>query len=301
MSASRSDSVSLAGFIDLHAHTNESDGTLPPEELIALAAASKLDALAITDHDTIEGYSKARVCARDAGVDLICGIELNSRLYFPPGDDYRSVHLLGYFPNDAPSAAFTERLHRAHEDRRIRNGKLIEVLRKLGLEITLQEVEARGRSLTGRPHFARVLVEKGYASSFEDAFTRYIGESAPSFVERQSQTTEEAIQTIREGGGIPSLAHPVRLSLPREAERAVIIRLKDAGLMALEAWHSEHSPELQAHYKSLAKDLELLVTGGSDFHGGPKPGVKLGTGLKDNIRVPRSVLENMRQLRSTPS
>ena len=155
-------------------------------------------------------------------------------------------------------------------------------------------VEARGRSMAGRPHFARILVEKGHAANSDDAFQRYIGETAPSYVERESQTTEEAIEIVRAGGGIPVVAHPVRLSLPHHIERQVLHHLKDAGLLGLEVYHSEHSPNLQAHYLRLADELKLLPTGGSDFHGAVKPGVKLGTGLRNNIRVPREFLERMR-------
>jgi len=289
-------------LVDLHSHTHESDGSLAPEELIALAKNTGLRALAITDHDTLEGYLKARQPATDAGIELICAIELNSRLYFaPPGGDYRSVHLLGYFLAGPPSGPFTARLQKALEDRRTRNGQLINRLRGLGIDITLEEVENRGRTLTGRPHFARVLVEKGYASSFDDAFTRYIGETAPTFVERESQTTEQAIQSIRDAGGIPSLAHPIRLSMTRDGERAVILRMKEAGLLALEVFHSEHNADEQAYYSRLAKDLDLLPTGGSDFHGAPKPNVKLGSGINNNIRVPYTIVEQMRKLLQQPT
>jgi predicted metal-dependent phosphoesterase TrpH len=148
--------------------------------------------------------------------------------------------------------------------------------------------------MAGRPHFARILVEKGYAANSEDAVQRYIGETAPSYVERESQTTEEAIEIVRAGGGIPVVAHPVRLALPHAIERQVLQHLKDAGLLGLEVYHSEHSPNLQAHYLRLADELKLLPTGGSDFHGAVKPGVKLGTGLRNNIRVPREFLDRMR-------
>jgi 3',5'-nucleoside bisphosphate phosphatase len=288
------DSAPLAGFIDLHSHTNESDGTLTPSELISLAKRIGLSAIAITDHDTFAGYEKAESLAAEAGLDLLRGIELNSRLSPEMDRDQRHVHVLAYFPSGVPLPKFSSWLAEEQEDRRTRNRRLIEALQKRGVDITLQEVEARGRSMAGRPHFARILVEKGYAADSDDAFERYIGETAPSYVERQSQSTEEAIQIIRAGAGIPVVAHPVRMALPEAVERQVLQQLKDAGLLGLEVYHSEHPPELQSYYLRLADELKLLPTGGSDFHGAAKPGVNLGTGLNDNVRVPHEFLERMR-------
>jgi len=292
---SDSGSLALARFIDLHAHTNESDGSLTPEELVLLAARSDLDALAITDHDTFAGFEKAAPFAARAGLDLIRGIELNSKLSLENGAQ-RSVHLLSYFPSHEPSQEFIAFLEEQRRERRSRNRKLADALQQRGVNVTLEEVEARGRSLAGRVHFARILVEKGYAADSHDAFRRYLGESAPTYVHRESQTIEQAVQTVRHGGGIPVLAHPIRLSLSREAERPLLARLKDAGLIGLEIYHSEHSPELQAHYRQLAEELDLLPTGGSDFHGSPKPDIDLGTGLHGNVRVPREFLDRMRAL-----
>ncbi len=288
-----SEPPAAAQFIDLHTHTTASDGTLAPAELVSLAKNTGVAALGITDHDTFAGYDEAVPFARELGLDLICGIELNSRLRLER--ERRAVHLLGYWPSHAPSAAFLAWLNSEREDRRNRNRQLAEVLQRRGVDITLEEVEARGRNLAGRAHFAKILVEKGYAENQEDAFREYLGETAPSYVERQSQTTEGAIGKIREGGGIPVIAHPVRLSLARDREREVLRRLKDAGLLGLEVYHSEHRPEVQAHYRQLAEELELLPTGGSDFHGAPKPDIELGTGLNGNVRVPLEFLERMRR------
>lgn len=285
----------LSGFIDLHAHTNESDGTLTPLELITLARTIGLDALAITDHDTFAGYDLARPIADRHGFDLVRGIELNTRLIFENGET-RSPHLLAYFPWRDPSPEFMAWLTKAQDDRRTRNHRLADALAARGIEIGVSEVEALGRSLAGRPHFARLLVEKGYASDFGDAFRRYLGESAPTYVERESHTTAEAIQTVREGGGIPVIAHPVRLALDIAEERRALADFTDAGLLGLEVFHSEHSPELQVHYRRIADELGLMPTGGSDFHGAVKPKVTLGTGLNDNIRVPRAFLDHMRQM-----
>ncbi|HEX4808980.1 MAG TPA: PHP domain-containing protein [Bryobacteraceae bacterium] len=283
----------LSGFIDLHSHTNESDGTLTPLELITLARTIGLDALAITDHDTFAGYDLARPIADRHGFDLIRGIELNTRFVLENGET-RSPHLLAYFPGRDPSPGFMAWLKKAQTDRRTRNNRLADALAARGIEIGVSEVEALGRSLAGRPHFARLLVEKGYASDFGDAFRRYLGESAPTYVERESHSTVEAIQTVRAAGGVPVIAHPIRLSLDIADERKALADFTDAGLLGLEVFHSEHSPELQVHYRRIADELGLIPTGGSDFHGAVKPKVALGTGINDNIRVPREFLDHMR-------
>ena len=278
----------LTDFIDLHTHTTESDGTLTPGELVHLAKQIGLSGIGITDHDTFAGYEKAVPFARQADLDLVRGIELNSKL------DSRDVHLLAYFPSGEPSPKFSAWLEDQVADRRNRNRRLADALRSRGINITLDEVEARGRSLTGRPHFARVLVEKGYAANSEDAFRRYLGEHAPSYVQRQSASTEEVIQIIRSGDGIPVLAHPGRLSLARDVERQLLIRFKEAGLSGLEVYHSEHPAPLQAYYFQLAQELDLLPTGGSDFHGTAKPDVRLGSGVNGNVRVPREFVNRLR-------
>jgi hypothetical protein len=190
-------------------------------------------------------------------------------------------------------------LRKAQDDRRTRNHRLADGLAARGIQIGVGEVEALGRSLAGRPHFARLLVEKGYARDFSDAFRRYLGEDAPTYVERESQSTVEAIQTVRAGGGIPVIAHPIRLSLDPAIERRVLTGFVEAGLLGLEVFHSEHTPELQVHYRRVADDLGLMPTGGSDFHGAVKPKVALGTGMNDNIRVPSAFLDSLRTFSRT--
>ncbi len=285
-------------FIDLHSHTTASDGSLSPAELVQLAKRSGLAALAITDHDTFDGFEEALPFARSAGLDLVRGIELNSHPAESSIVSGNAVHMLAYFPSREPSRNFVEWLANEREERRSRNRRLVDSLRRRGIEITLEEVEARGRSLAGRVHFSYILVKKGYAKNTEDAFHRFLGETAPSYVERQSPTTPELISIVRAGGGIPVVAHPIRLRLSRDAEREVLIRLKQAGLLGLEIYHSDHPPELQAHYRQLAEELDLSPTGGSDFHGAVKPKVSLGTGLAGNVRVPLDFLTRLRELQS---
>jgi predicted metal-dependent phosphoesterase TrpH len=279
--------------IDLHTHTNESDGSYTPAELIVHAVALKLEALAISDHDTFAGYDQAVQPAADAGLDLVCAIELGARTI---GSPRRAVHLLGYFLHKPPATQFRGWLDELLRNRRERNIRLIDKLQSMGVEITLHEVERIGRTLTGRPHFARVLVHKGYAANSEEAFRKYLGESASAFVERQQPDANVGIQQILAGGGLPFLAHPGRLNIrDPEAEEHLIAALKDAGLKGIEVYHSDHRQADVERYSGLAKKYDLAVSGGSDFHGDAKPRVALGTGVDGNVNVPKWVLDKLRR------
>jgi predicted metal-dependent phosphoesterase TrpH len=274
-------------LIDLHTHTNESDGSHSPAELIREAAASGIEALAITDHDTLAGYHAAVAPARAAGLELVCGIELSTKLRG------RSVHLLGYFPDREPSAPFQDWLREMQESRRDRNVRLASRLRGMGMDIRLEEVQERGRGMTGRPHFAQVMVEKGYVSDYRQAFDLYLDESASAYVPRLEPKFVEGIERIRGGGGIAVLPHPIRVNSGRLED--VLPEMCDMGLQGLEAYHSDHTPEDTARFLTLAAKNGLAVTGGSDFHGDLKPGVRLGTGSDGNLCVPRAVLEALKE------
>jgi predicted metal-dependent phosphoesterase TrpH len=272
-------------LIDLHSHTNESDGTFSPAQLIEEAVRSGVDVLAITDHDTFKGHDQALDAACDAGVDLICGIELSTKLHG------RSVHLLGYFLTHDRLAPFRSWVLELQTARRERNIRLADRLRELGFDITIEEAEAKGRGMTGRPHFAQVMVEKGYVSDLRQAFDEYLDESAKGYVFRQEPQFAESVEKIRGAGGIASLAHPIRVN---EDVSAIMPELCESGLNALEAYHSDHGVAETNLYLGLAEKYGLLVTGGSDFHGAVKPGVQLGTGCDGNLKVPRQVLERLR-------
>lgn len=275
-------------MIDLHTHTTESDGTYSPEELVEAAVHLGLEALAITDHDTLSGYKYAEPLARDAGLNLICGIEISTALGVPRR---RTVHLLGYFLHGEPTADFQSWLSYMQAARRDRNRRLVERLRVLGIDIMLEEVEAVGRSLAGRPHFARLLVEKGHASDIPEAFRKYLDEAAPGYVQRDEPTLQEGIKRINDAGGLSSLAHPIRLG-KRDAieEEKMIAEMVDAGLRAIEVYHSDHAAADAERYLGVAKKYGLRVTGGSDFHGANKPNIQLGTGLRGNLNIPAELL-----------
>ncbi|MGD1071765.1 MAG: PHP domain-containing protein [Bryobacteraceae bacterium] len=279
-------------MIDLHTHTDQSDGTFTAAELVAEAERAGLSALSITDHDTFAGYDLALPFAKAAGLDLVCGIELSTKY------GGASVHLLGYFPWGPPAAEFRAWLRFLLESRRDRNRRLIEKLRSLGIDITLAEVETMGRTLTGRPHFARVLVDKGYAKDIQDAFDKYLDESARGYVQRHEVPIEEAIERVVAAGGIASLAHPVRVARNNWAKLAEYVgAMAGMGMGAIEVWHSDHTPENVAYYLSLAERFGLAGTGGSDFHGANKPQICLGTGLRNNLCIPDQVLTDLRTRR----
>ena len=283
------------GLIDLHTHTNESDGSYTPAELVEAALSLDLEAVAITDHDTFAGYDLAAPLARARGLDLACGIELSVRMAFEVGGA-KTVHLLAYFLQEPASPAFREWILELQAGRRERNIRLIEKLQSLGVDITLAEVEALGRSLSGRPHFAKILIRKGYAKNSEQAFRDFIGESAPGYVERDSPHLAIAVQQVIAGGGIPVAAHPIRLGFRKaEDEEAAIAEMRDAGLEGLEVFHSDHSAQDSARYLTFAKKYGLAVTGGSDFHGSAKPHVSLGSGINGNVRVSKRLLDDLRK------
>ena len=271
-------------MVDLHTHSDRSDGTLSPQQLIDLARRLGLQALSITDHDSLEGYDLAEPYARRVGVELVCGIELSTRL---PSS---SIHILGYFLEQPPGETFRRHLACLQKARRERNGRLTERLRELGLSIRLEDAEKLGRSQTGRPHFAQLLVNKGYVSSIREAFELYLDESAPGYVERRDPSLENVLRWIREAGGISSWAHPARAV--REAERPaqdLFEELGAKGLSAIEVYHGDHTPEEMALFRSAAENLGMGITGGSDFHGAEKGRAQLGA-----LNLPSSLLEALR-------
>jgi hypothetical protein len=276
-------------MIDLHSHTTASDGTYSPAELIDAALAARLDALAITDHDTFGGYEEALSYAQSAGLRLVCGIEMSTKLLQP---SRKTVHLLGYFLNGGPASAFLDWIQGIQDSRRDRNRRLAARLQSMGIDIRIEEVDALGRNMAGRPHFARLMVQKGYCANPREAFDRYLDESAPGYVDREEPSLEEGITRIAEAGGISSLAHPIRLGKRNhDDEERLIAQMRDSGLQAIEVFHSDHSGADSQRYLALARKYELKVTGGSDFHGENKPNVALGRGVNGNLCVPTSVLD----------
>lgn len=278
-------------MIDLHAHTFESDGTDSPSGLIEKAAAAGLHTLAITDHDTLTAHDKAQATADALGVRLIRGVEISTKAR------NKSVHLLAYwFGGNAP-AGFLAWLEEMLEYRRERNRQLIARLQQLGIPITLDEAEALGRTITGRVHIAKVLIAKGYAKNISDAFDQYIGEDAPGFVLMEEPQTAKAVRKVREFGGVPILAHPIRLNMrDPQVEEEFIREQVDAGLLGLEVMHSDHGEKERERYLALATRYGLAPSGGSDFHGDIKPNIHLGRGKDNNVAVPQAWLDKLYSL-----
>ena len=284
-------------MIDLHTHTDRSDGTTEPEDLVRLAVQAGIEALAISDHDTLAGYDAALQTAAGCGLELICAVELSTRLHEQsvPGKREPSVHLLGYWPLSPPSVEFRWWLESQQQSRRQRNVELVAKLQQLGVEITLQDAEIYGRNQVGRPHFARVLCDKGYVSNMQEAFDIYLADDAKAAVDRDAPSLEAGIRRITDSGGIASLAHPVRLPQRGPDLAKLLDRLVALGLKGIEVFHSEHSPADTDLYVDLARRFDLIPTGGTDFHGENKPRIRLGTGIDSNICLPYSLLENMRE------
>ena len=271
-------------MIDLHSHTNESDGTCSPAQLVSEAMRAGVTTLGITDHDTLKGYDQALASAAEEGLELVCGIELSTKLHG------HSVHLLGYFFAEQGLTDFRTWILDLQAARRDRNIRLVARLQELGFDITLAEAEARGRGMTGRPHFAQIMMEKGYVTSYREAFDEYLDESAKGYVYRHEPQFSEGVDRIRKAGGIASLAHPVRV---KGDVPAMMRELCDGGMNAIEAYHSDHTQGDTELYLELARQYGLLVTGGSDFHGAVKPGVTLGRG-SGNLNIPLDLLDHLR-------
>jgi len=285
-------------LIDLHTHTDRSDGSTDAADLVRLAVQEGIEALAIADHDTLAGYDAALPIAAEIGLELVCSVELSTRPNEERSSGKRqpSVHLLGYWLLSPPSSEFRCWLQSQQESRRRRNLELVAKLEHLGVPVSLNEAEIYGRNQVGRPHFARVLCDKGYVSNIQEAFDLYLADEAKASVERDEPTLEAGIQRITESGGIASLAHPVRLPQRGPELARLLERLMEVGLQGIEVYHSEHSSADTAEYSQLASRFELIPTGGTDFHGENKPRIRLGTGIDRNISLSYSFLENMREM-----
>jgi len=266
--------------------------------LVRLAVQEGIEALAIADHDTLAGYDAALPIAAEIGLELVCSVELSTRPNEERSSGKRqpSVHLLGYWLLSPPSSEFRCWLQSQQESRRRRNLELVAKLEHLGVPVSLNEAEIYGRNQVGRPHFARVLCDKGYVSNIQEAFDLYLADEAKASVERDEPTLEAGIQRITESGGIASLAHPVRLPQRGPELARLLERLMEVGLQGIEVYHSEHSSADTAEYSQLASRFELIPTGGTDFHGENKPRIRLGTGIDRNISLSYSFLENMREM-----
>jgi predicted metal-dependent phosphoesterase TrpH len=259
-------------LIDLHIHSTASDGSYAPAEVVRQAKEGGLTAIALTDHDTVDGLAEALAAGDREGLEVIPGVEISAQ--FPGG----TMHILGLFV-DYRNGLLDKRLAVLKQARIDRNPRIIAKLNALGLRITMAQVEAiAGGGQIGRPHIARALMESGYVSDLQEAFDKYLGWQRAAYVSKFRFPPPEALAMIREAKGIPVLAHPFTLNLGSAgALKKLIVELQGLGLAGLEVYYSEHTPEQEALYLKLARELDLVVTGGSDFHGDNKPEITLGS------------------------
>lgn len=274
-------------MIDLHTHSTESDGTLTPQELMQLASDSGLSAIALTDHDTVGGLSKAKPVAEKLGIELVPGIELST--------DYNGteVHMLGFYIDDT-NPAFLKKLQEFIDSRNLRNEKMAFLLQKEGFSVTLEDLyQEYPDSVITRAHFARYLVEHNFVKDRDTVFRKYLGDNCRCYVPREKISPFEAIDLIHLGGGLAFFAHPVLCHMNHDRLRFFVRDLKAAGLTGMEAVYSMNSPGDERNMKKLAQEFHLLISGGSDFHGENKPYIHLGTG-KGNLKIPDSILTDIK-------
>ena len=273
-------------YIDLHTHSTCSDGTFLPAEVVKLAKEKGISAIALTDHDTLDGLPEAIEEGKKYGVEVITGIE------FSVNAD-TEMHMLGLnFNIDCPS--IREVLDEMIIEREKRNHIVIEKLAELGMYITIEDILAETTSrVTGRSQIAKAMMKKGYVSTLKEAFDKYLYFGKPAFVERRSLTPEEAIDLFHKSGGKAFLAHLNQTGKTDEELYTVLSNLKKAGLDGIEGYYTEYTEDMNRRYRKMAADLGLLLSGGSDFHGENKAGYELGEG-KGNLRIPYELIENLR-------
>lgn len=261
---------------------------MTPAEVVREAKRAGLAAIALSDHDTIDGLREAIEEGRKIGVEVIPAIEFSVQ-------SKTETHILGYFI-DCENPDLLRAIEEIVDLRIERNYVTCQKLNELGFDITIEEVRALApNNFVGRAHFARVLMDKGYTKSVKEGFDKYMSAGQYAYCEKQKLTAREAVELIAKCGGISFLAHPHLTKLPDDELREFLIELKGYGLSGLEGYYTDYTPEMQEKYQNLAKDLGLMISGGTDFHAAMKPHISIGTGL-GNMKIPYSVLENMKKL-----
>ncbi len=271
-------------MIDLHTHTTHSDGSLTPRELVKLAKEQGFSAIAVTDHDTVDGIAEAMQAGKELQIEVVPGVELSCNFG-------RELHMIGLFI-DPTHPALTEKLKVLAKNRERRNLKTLEVLNSLGISITLEEVKkvATG-NIWGRAHFAKLLCDKGYVASVKEGFQKYLGVGRVAYVEEERIEAEEAISLIRSAGGVPILAHMHYLKLSPEDLKNLLLRFQKSGLLGAEVLYTEYTPEQTRLYTEMVEELGLFKSGGSDFHGAMKPQIPL---TPSHLRIPYSFLKEIK-------
>lgn len=283
-------------MIDFHSHTKASDGEFSPQELTNLAIQKHMTAIAITDHDTVDGLEEAEEYAKDKDIMLIPGIELEAKV------EKGQMHILGLFI-DYNNKEFKDKLNAIREYRNSRNDKFIEEFNRIGFEISLEELikESNGKTI-GKPHFARIFLQKGYVQTKDEMFDKYFNQEPFNKFKKSFYTPEEVITMIKKVNGIAILAHPQSLKLEDNELIDKIKKLKGYGLDGMECYHTKQTEEEMMRFNEIAKEYNLLITKGSDFHGPIiKPETQLGTGKNNNIVIYEEdkMLEDILKYRET--
>lgn len=286
-------------YIDLHVHSTASDGTLSPTEVVQLAFQKDLAAIALSDHDTVKGVAEALAAAevlnqspehQSAGrhLELIPATELSC--YYGKTE----IHILGLYV-DHTNEHFLSKLEEFERARQKRNLDMLELFQKDGIDITLEDLQAGNpNTVITRAHFARALVAKGYCRDKNAAFRNYVGTDCPYYLPKVKVTPEEALPLITAAGGIPVLAHPMLYNLGYAQVEELIQYLIPLGLKGIEAYHSSNNISQSDKLRSMALKYNLVVSGGSDFHGANKPDIELGTG-RGNLRVTEHILKEIKK------
>lgn len=279
-------------MVDLHVHSNKSDGSYTPRELVDYALEKGLTAFALTDHDTTAGIDEAVSQAKGKTLEVIPGVELSTEY------EGRDIHIVGLYVNqNAPG--FADYLKEFQNSRELRNEKMCEKLKTYGIDITLEELkhEFPGAVIT-RGLYAKYMLKKGYIKSMQEAFDRFIGDHGPCFVPREKITPEQAVGFIKSAGGLSILAHPPLYRMSRTRLEILVERLKAAGLDGIEAKYTTYSSTEEREMKEIASKFGLAISGGSDFHGTTKPKTDLGVGY-GSLYIDESVLTHLKSLLDT--
>ncbi|WP_352400596.1 PHP domain-containing protein [Anaerotignum sp.] len=276
--------------IDLHTHSYCSDGTYSPEGLVILAKKQGLRAIALTDHDTIDGLEEFMKAGKKHGIETIPGIELGGQchLFHQP-----ELHIVG-LGLDPKAPILNEQMETMGQNRMDRNIKMVNQLAQLGLDITIEDImQNAGGEIITRAHFANVLLKKGYIYTRDEAFVKFLSPGMPAYVAKTLFTTEQCIQMIHQAGGISILAHPTLYALAQDQLDILCDDLAKLGLDGIECYYSSYTPSQRKNMIKLANKYHLCPSGGSDFHGENKPLIRLGTG-RGNLAIPYSIWENLR-------
>lgn len=274
--------------VDLHTHSIYSDGTFTPKEIMEYGKVKGLAAIALTDHDTLEGIYEAVMWGSKYGIEVIPGIEVSTEY------EGTEIHIAGLFVSNE-NEEFNSALEGLRKSRENRNRQMVEKLNENGVSIKYEDVEKRAEGgIVTRAHIAREIINKGYAGSNNEVFERYIGKDKPAYVKRQVLSWTDTLRLINESGGLAVLAHPLLYKLSERRLEMIIGELVKGGLAGIEAYYSTHSLSDINYVKQVAQKYKLRLSGGSDFHGANKPKLDLGTGY-GNLSVPYDILEGLKK------